>query len=356
MATSPARAAPPRAGGAAGGRVALVLGLPPGFDLAAAACSYGFRAVWAALRQRACPRALEVRVPRGCPRLRTADVRGLEAQVRRMLRLRAGDAAVARRFGALCPDLAAGGPVGRLFRSPTLFEDLVKTVTLCNCGWGRTISMNEALCGLPSAAAGAAGAFPTPAELSRTTPARLRRSCGVGYRAERLVRLARACVRGEVPLASLDAAGPTAETAQSIAAIHGFGPFAAANVLQLLGGYERMPPGSAPPRPSGRGARLPRRDAGQRGRAGGEGLCPVRSVPVPAVLDRAVANLRAADGRPGQPGGPQPLLAPHRRAHGRGAAAARRPAAGDRRAGRARQEPCFPAPPPAPASKAARRG
>ena len=43
-------------------------------------------------------------------------------------------------------------------------------------------------------------------------------------------------------------------TRQSIAAIHGFGPFAAANALQLLGGYERIPLGAAPPKQKAAGA------------------------------------------------------------------------------------------------------
>ncbi|GAV77369.1 hypothetical protein CFOL_v3_20840 [Cephalotus follicularis] len=37
---------------------------------------------------------------------------------------------------------------GRVFRSPTLFEDMVKCILLCNCQWSRTLSMAKALCEL----------------------------------------------------------------------------------------------------------------------------------------------------------------------------------------------------------------
>lgn len=37
---------------------------------------------------------------------------------------------------------------GRVFRSPTLFEDMVKCILFCNCRWPRTLSMAQALCDL----------------------------------------------------------------------------------------------------------------------------------------------------------------------------------------------------------------
>lgn len=37
---------------------------------------------------------------------------------------------------------------GRVFRSPTLFEDMVKCILLCNCQWPRTLSMARSLCEL----------------------------------------------------------------------------------------------------------------------------------------------------------------------------------------------------------------
>lgn len=237
----------------------LVIDLPSGFELSAAVCSYGFMmlapnswdplqgefsrplrlqndtAVMVTIRQ-AAPQRLEVHIPAKIGQLCAADELALKEQVVRMLRLFEADADVARRFAALCPDLATGGPVGRLFRSPSLFEDLVKTVTLCNCGWSRTISMNQALCKKIGK-----GAFPTARELARVSPRSLQRSCGVGYRAERIVHLARACFRGKVDLSAMDASGATTEVEEQIEGLYGFGPFAVANALQLLGNYEHIP-------------------------------------------------------------------------------------------------------------------
>ena len=47
-------------------------------------------------------------------------------------------------FYALMP-LAREHGFARLFRSPSLFEDCVKTITLCNSSWTRITSMNHAL-------------------------------------------------------------------------------------------------------------------------------------------------------------------------------------------------------------------
>lgn len=64
-----------------------------------------------------------------------------------MLRLSEMDSSAVAAFHALHPQAKEEG-FGRLFRSPYLFEDMVKSLLLCNCGWGRTLSMARALCEL----------------------------------------------------------------------------------------------------------------------------------------------------------------------------------------------------------------
>ena len=66
---------------------------------------------------------------------------------------------------------------GRLFRSPTMFEDVVKTVTSCNVQWPSTVAMNRRLCEV----VGPAGAFRGPA--GSPAPSHLRARCRTGYRA-----------------------------------------------------------------------------------------------------------------------------------------------------------------------------
>ncbi|CAJ1360739.1 unnamed protein product [Effrenium voratum] len=194
----------------------------------------GGRAMQVVLRQPSA-RVLQVRL---CgARLSSAAVSELHRQVVRMLRLRPSDEITAQTFAQGNPDLAKrSAGVGRLFRSPSVFEDIVKTFTLCNCGWTRTIAMNEKLC----LHFGEHGAFPTPADLAAVTPTRLKKACGVGYRAERIIKLAR-CMR-DGGLEQLSNPELTVEDArQSCAGIFGLGPFGVANALQLLGHYEDIP-------------------------------------------------------------------------------------------------------------------
>lgn len=125
---------------------------------------------------------------------------------------------------------------GRLFRSPTFFEDVVKTVTSCNVAWPSTILMNRKLCDVINPA------FPTPGQLARKRPATLRARCGVGYRDARLVELARLVARREVDAEWFEDPGNSDEAIHAaLLELPGIGPYAAANVMQLLGRYSRLP-------------------------------------------------------------------------------------------------------------------
>src|SRR5687767_15382586 len=60
---------------------------------------------------------------------------------------------------------------GRLLRSATVFEDLVKTICTTNCSWGLTKSMVSNLVEkLGTPAAGGKKAFPTPAAMAAAPP------------------------------------------------------------------------------------------------------------------------------------------------------------------------------------------
>lgn len=131
---------------------------------------------------------------------------------------------------------------GRLFRSATLFEDVVKTVTSCNVAWPSTVNMNRRLCevcGHKSAAGHFA--FPTPARLARTRPATLRARCRVGYRDVRLVELAKLFARGKIDEPWLESAQtPDDQVFAFLITLPGVGPYAAGNIMQLLGRYSRL--------------------------------------------------------------------------------------------------------------------
>uniref|UniRef100_A0ACD5YXT9 Uncharacterized protein n=1 Tax=Avena sativa TaxID=4498 RepID=A0ACD5YXT9_AVESA len=279
-------------------------------------------------------------------------------QVRRMLRLSAEDDRVVAEFQAMHADAREAG-FGRIFRSPTLFEDMVKCILLCNCQWSRTLSMATALCdlqpelkcssgtgnsqlrtppirehkrrrgtnrnvrvkletkfsemerleapklatsedsrgttvtsndltlletnrnlaSLPSVASEAGsvcdcldpsalsfssdtsledciGDFPSPEELGNLDENFLAKRCNLGYRAARIVSLARSIVEGKVRTQNLEEMQkmslPATEELSTIPStyekldrelttISGFGPFTRANVLMCMGFFHMIP-------------------------------------------------------------------------------------------------------------------
>lgn len=131
---------------------------------------------------------------------------------------------------------------GRLCRSPTLFEDIIKTVTSCNVAWPSTITMNRRLCEVMGKKSPSGGyAFPTPQKLARAKPATLRARCRVGYRDQRIVDLARLFVKGHIDEQWLtDPATPNDDVFKFLKSLPGIGPYAAGNIMQLLGRYDRL--------------------------------------------------------------------------------------------------------------------
>lgn len=134
-------------------------------------------------------------------------------------------------------DRAATRGFGRLMRSPTLFEDLVKVLATTNTQWSGTIAMVGKLVGL----AGKGGSFPGAARVAAMGTARIRNGARWGYRASYLAGLARAVAGGKLDLGAWERwEGPTAELEEEIRRVAGFGPYAAAHVLTLLGRYDRI--------------------------------------------------------------------------------------------------------------------
>lgn len=157
-------------------------------------------------------------------------------QITRMLRMDEPEEVIAE-FHRTDPRFKPSGR-GRLMRSPTFFEDVIKTVTSCNIQWPGTIAMNRRLCDV----AGRDGAFPLPARLARSRPATLRARCRVGYRDSRLIELARLFSCGKIDIAWFeDPATGDDQLLKALLALPGIGPYAAANLMQLLGRYHRLP-------------------------------------------------------------------------------------------------------------------
>lgn len=136
-----------------------------------------------------------------------------------------------------------GKAQGRILRSPTLFEDVVKTILTTNTSWAGTIRMVKALVahfGSPLLADPTRHAFPTPDQLAATDEATLRSAAGLGYRAPYVLELARSVET--LDLEALKAADiSTTQLRKRLLAIKGVGEYAMANLLMILGRYDFVP-------------------------------------------------------------------------------------------------------------------
>lgn len=150
------------------------------------------------------------------------------------------------------PDLAwAAAGAGRMVQSPTVFEDVVKTICTTNCAWSATRRMVGALVehlGEPATGVethGALGrAFPTPRAMADAGEDFYRQVARAGYRGAYLVSLARKVADGDVDLQGLATAGPEElpddELERRLLALPGVGPYAAAHIMMTIGRYSRL--------------------------------------------------------------------------------------------------------------------
>ena len=138
---------------------------------------------------------------------------------------------------------AAETGAGRLLRSPTVFEDLVKSVCTTNCSWALTVKMTQNLVDKlgDATADGANKNFPTAAQMAAQPLEFYRDEIRAGYRAEYLKELADQIANNVIaPESWLDSDLPTAELKKQIKQIKGVGDYAAENLLKLLGRYDGL--------------------------------------------------------------------------------------------------------------------
>lgn len=131
---------------------------------------------------------------------------------------------------------------GRLLRSPTVFEDMVKTLCTTNCSWGLTKNMVRNLVELlGEPAAGGRRAFPDAKALASVSENFYRDEIRAGYRSPYFLELAEAVASGRLdPESWLTTDLPTDELKKEIKSIKGFGDYAAENLLKLLGRYDGL--------------------------------------------------------------------------------------------------------------------
>jgi 3-methyladenine DNA glycosylase/8-oxoguanine DNA glycosylase len=133
---------------------------------------------------------------------------------------------------------------GRMLRSPTVFEDVIKTICTTNCAWSGTVRMVGALVGeLGQPAEGAPGrrAFPTPEAMAQADDSFYRDVARAGYRGPYLRALAADVADGRLDLERLDDPALSDEdVAEQLLALAGVGPYAMAHVMMLIGRYRRL--------------------------------------------------------------------------------------------------------------------
>ena len=150
------------------------------------------------------------------------------------------------------PDLAwVARGAGRMIRSPTVFEEVVRIVCTTNCSWALTTKMITTLVReLGDPALGAprddwrGRTFPKPEAMATATPRFYRDVVRAGYRGPYLRTLARSVAGGTLDLESLARVTPDElsddDMEARLLALPGVGPYAAAHIMLLLGRYSRL--------------------------------------------------------------------------------------------------------------------
>jgi len=178
-------------------------------------------------------------------RLGIKDRAEITRNVERMFRLDENLTAfyrACRKRGGRWKRLTTG--LGRLLRSPTVFEDVVKVICTTNVQWGGTKSMVTGL--VDAYGATMPGhpnqhAFPEAHTIAALKPDVFAASVRLGYRAPYVHELAERVASGEWdPEAWRDPNLPTRDLKKQLLAIKGIGPYAAATLLMLLGHYDDL--------------------------------------------------------------------------------------------------------------------
>ncbi len=126
---------------------------------------------------------------------------------------------------------------GRLLRAPTVFEDAVKMLLTTNCTWALTTIMVTNLVQMAGEQFDEAHwTFPGPEAIASLNERTLRTRFKIGYRSPFLLRMARDVATGKLDIESWRTSSlSTPELYEEIRQVKGLGPYAAGNLLRLVG-------------------------------------------------------------------------------------------------------------------------
>ena len=131
---------------------------------------------------------------------------------------------------------------GRMLRSPSVFEDIVKMVCTTNCSWALTeIMVNNFVEKLGEPFDDSNKSFPSPEALAGTTDQFLRKHIKAGYRSPFLLEFAEKVAGGKLDVECWRSSElPTEALFNELRSVKGVGAYSAGNILKLLGRYDYL--------------------------------------------------------------------------------------------------------------------
>ncbi|SIN71176.1 3-methyladenine DNA glycosylase/8-oxoguanine DNA glycosylase [Singulisphaera sp. GP187] len=130
---------------------------------------------------------------------------------------------------------------GRMLVSPTVWEDLAKTLLTTNTTWGATVQMCRRLATLGAPLGEGEHSFPTPERVASLSVDALNDHVRAGYRSAYLSQLARAIVEQGLDLELWREPGVSGDDLfRRIRGLKGFGEYAAGSMCRLLGSFDRL--------------------------------------------------------------------------------------------------------------------
>ena len=136
--------------------------------------------------------------------------------------------------------------MGALLRSPSVFEDVVKTMCTMNCHWRNTKRMVDNLCAQFGQSAEVNGAeqkvfaFPVPGRLAKASEVHLKRA-SLGFRARFISGFSRSVANGQIILEDWAVEEDPDRLRSTLLGVAGIGPYGANHMLMLLGHYRLVP-------------------------------------------------------------------------------------------------------------------
>lgn len=185
-------------------------------------------------------RSVRITAPKTLTKRETAKV---QRDVRHVIRL---DDDLSPFYGSIAddPDFRWIGiqGAGRMLRSPTVFEDVVKMICTTNCSWALTQKMVTGIVqNLGNEARDGRRSFPSAQVMANAPLSFYVETARAGYRAPYLKELAERVASGSLDVESwLTSPLSTVDLIKQMKQVKGVGDYAAENLLKLIGRYDGL--------------------------------------------------------------------------------------------------------------------